>query len=68
MSFDKIKSCGHSAIGFSPIVLLGDFNALHFNYGDTSLQNINSENNPTQYYSISGEAIRDLIISDLNVK
>ena len=52
MSFDKIKSCGQSAIGFSPIVLLGDFNALHFNYGDTSLQNIYSENNPTQYYSI----------------
>ena len=31
MSFDKIKSCGQSAIGFLPIVLLGDFNA-HFNY------------------------------------
>ena len=66
MSFDKIKSCGQSAIGFSPIVLLGDFNA-HFNYGDTSLPDINSENNPTQI-TPSGEAILDLIISELNVK
>ena len=66
MSFDKIKSCGQSAIGFLPIVLLCDYNA-HFNYGDTSLPNIDSENNPTQF-TPSGEAILDLIISDLNVK
>ena len=66
MSFDKIKSCGQSAFGLSPIILLGDFNA-HFNYGDTSLPNIDSENNPTQF-TPSREAILDLIISDLNVK
>ena len=62
MSFDKIKSCSQSTIDFLPIVLLGDFNALHFNYGDTyhcqtSIVKIIQHN-----ITPSGEAIRDLII------